>query len=130
MWTGFAYVAIGGAIGACLRHATNLYASTTFTSSSWPWGTFLVNLIGSILMGLVIGWLLTLGEKAQAQTLRVLLATGVLGGFTTFSAFSLEVFDLIKAGDPTKAALYAGSSLLLGVLAVAFGLWAAQKVFA
>lgn len=130
MWISFAYVALGGAIGASLRHATSLWSATVFRGSDWPWGTFLVNVSGSFLMGLVIGWLLTLGDKPQAHSLRWLLATGILGGFTTFSAFSLEIFDFVKAGDVSRALLYAGSSLALGVLAVAFGLWAAQRVFA
>lgn len=79
-------------------------------------------------MGLLMGWLLNQAAKPDNENLRLFLATGVLGGFTTFSAFSLEIVTLFREGTVIKAALYAGSSVLIGVVAIAFGLWIAHKV--
>lgn len=130
MWMAYISVATGGAIGASLRFGTGQLMKWLAPAALWPWGTFVVNILGSCLMGLVIGWALFQGDRAEDQSLKLFLATGVLGGFTTFSAFSLEIITLIRDGDPVRASLYAGSSVLFGVVAVAFGLWAAQKVFA
>lgn len=128
MWIGFIYVALGGAIGASLRHGTNLLSADLSSKTGWPWGTFSVNILGSLLMGLLMGWLLNQAAKPDNENLRLFLATGVLGGFTTFSAFSLEIVTLFREGAAMKAALYAGSSVLIGVVAIAFGLWIAHKV--
>ena len=67
---------------------------------------------------------------AGPQELRLFLATGLLGGFTTFSAFSLEVANYVRSGDMTRAAAYAGLSVALGLVALLIGLWIARKVFA
>ncbi|MCA8902887.1 MAG: fluoride efflux transporter CrcB [Hyphomonas sp.] len=125
---GFLAVAAGGAIGAALRHGVGLL-SVRHLPPGWPHGTFIVNIAGSLLMGVLVGWLAFKGEGGP-QTARLFLATGLLGGFTTFSAFSLEVANFIRAGDTGKAALYAGLSLVLGVIALFIGLWIARKVFA
>lgn len=124
---GFIAVALGGAIGASLRHGAGLMA-VRFTPGGWPWGTFSVNMLGSLAMGLLVGWL-ALKAAGQGQDTRLFLATGVLGGFTTFSAFSLEVANYLRAGHAGKAAAYASLSLLLGVSALFIGLWIARKVF-
>lgn len=125
---GFLAVAAGGAIGAALRHGVGLVAVRQLPPG-WPHATFAVNLLGSLAMGLLIGWLALKAEGAH-QTTRLFLATGILGGFTTFSAFSLEVADFLRRGDAVKAAAYAGLSLLLGVSALFLGLWLARKMFA
>lgn len=125
---GFFAVALGGAIGASLRHGAGLLA-VRLSPGGWPWGTFSVNVLGSLAMGLLIGWL-ALKADGTAQQTRLFLATGVLGGFTTFSAFSLEVVMMLRAGHAGKAATYAGLSLALGVAALIIGLWIARKVFA
>lgn len=125
---GFLAVAAGGAIGAAMRHGVGLVA-VRHLPQGWPHGTFAVNLLGSLLMGLLIGWLALKAEGAH-QTTRLFLATGVLGGFTTFSAFSLEVAEFFRKGDAVKAAAYAGLSVVLGVTALFVGLWIARRLFA
>lgn len=125
---GFLLVALGGAIGASLRHGVGLVA-VRHLPLGWPWGTGFVNLTGSLAMGLLAGWLALKAEGA-GQEARLFLATGVLGGFTTFSAFSLEVANMLRAGDTLKAGLYAGLSVLLGVSALFIGLWMARRIFA
>lgn len=87
---------------------------------AWPWGTFGVNVIGGLLMGLLAGWLAARGGSEQ---MRLLLGVGVLGGFTTFSAFSLEVMLLIERGQAGMAAGYALASAVASVGALALGLW-------
>ena len=123
---GFLAVALGGAIGASLRHGVGLLA-VRHLAPGWPHGTFIVNIAGSLAMGLLIGWLALKAEGIH-QTTRLFLATGVLGGFTTFSAFSLEVANMLRAGEAGKAAAYAGLSLVLGVAALFLGLWIARRL--
>ena len=100
-------VALGGAIGSVLRH---LCISTLGA----PWATALVNIAGSFVMGI---FFVTLGRT----TLSPLLMTGVLGGFTTFSAFSLDTLKLWQSGQIPQAALYAATSVTLSLIAVALG---------
>lgn len=125
---GFLLVALGGALGASLRHGVGLVA-VRHLPLGWPWGTGFVNIAGSLAMGLLAGWLALKAEGAS-QEARIFLATGVLGGFTTFSAFSLEVANMLRAGETLKAGLYAGLSVLLGVSALFIGLWMARRIFA
>ncbi|OYW83272.1 MAG: camphor resistance protein CrcB [Hyphomonas sp. 34-62-18] len=125
---GFLLVALGGALGASLRHGVGLVA-VRHLPLGWPWGTGFVNIAGSLAMGLLAGWLALKAEGAS-QEARLFLATGVLGGFTTFSAFSLEVANMLRAGETLKAGLYAGLSVLLGVSALFIGLWMARRIFA
>jgi CrcB protein len=127
---GFFYVAVGGAIGASLRHGAGL-AAVRLSMGGWPWATFFVNLLGSLLMGLLIGWLAFRGETlGGGQGTRLFLATGVLGGFTTFSAFSLEVARYVQEDAWGKAAAYAGLSVLLGLAFVLAGLFVMKKMLA
>ncbi len=88
-------VAIGGALGSMARYGVGLGAARLFPASTWPWGTLTVNIVGGLAMGLLVGWM---GLKAGAgqDTVRVFAAVGVLGGFTTFSAFSLETALMIE----------------------------------
>jgi len=125
---GFFLVALGGAIGASLRHGVGL-AAVRLMPSGWPWATFFVNVAGSLAMGLVIGWLALKGAEG-GQATRLFLATGVLGGFTTFSAFSLEVAMMLREGAMARAAGYAGASVGLGVAALFIGLWLARRLLA
>lgn len=124
----FLLVAAGGAIGACLRHGAGLLGGR-YLPASWPWATFSVNLIGGFAMGLVAAWF---ASKAggSGQDLRLFLATGLLGGFTTFSAFSLETLTLLRAGEAGKAAAYAGLSVVLSIAALALGLLIGRRVLA
>jgi CrcB protein len=113
------YVATGGAIGAWLR----FFAGRLVPSAQFPWATLAVNVLGSFAMGLLAAWL---ARGGGAESARLLLGVGVLGGFTTFSAFSLEVVSLAQRGAFGLAALYIGASLIGGIGALFLGL----KVFA
>jgi fluoride exporter len=114
----YLWVALGGAAGTATR-----FAIAQWTGSRWgwtfPWGTLAVNLTGSLAIGLVMTLLLARGAD---PTYRLLLVTGFLGGYTTFSAFSLEVLSLLEARRWDAAALYVAGSVVLGLLATALGL--------
>ena len=125
---GFFLVALGGAIGAAGRYGAGL-AATRLLPGAWPWGTFFVNVTGSFAMGLVVGWLALKGADSGQGT-KLFLATGVLGGFTTFSAFSLEVVEMLRDDAMARAAGYAGASVGVGVAALFLGLWIARRMFA
>ncbi len=124
----FLLVAAGGAVGASLRHGAGLLGARHLPAN-WPWATFSVNLIGGFAMGLVAGWLAQRAVGA-GEDLRLFLATGVLGGFTTFSAFSLETMNMLRSGDAGKALAYAALSVILSVAALGLGLWIARRAFA
>ncbi len=122
-FTASLYVALGGGLGAWLRYLTALAWSRaigTVASVAYPWATLSVNAVGSLLMGLLTGWLLRHGDLGEGW--RLLLGVGVLGGFTTFSAFSLELVQMIERGQLGSALLYTALSLLLGVAALFAGL--------
>lgn len=111
-------VALGGALGAVLRYLVGQWALVA-AGPALPLGTWLVNISGGLAIGLLAGWL----ARAEAgEPLRLLLGVGVLGGFTTFSAFSLEVFAMIVRGEIGLAAAYAVSSVAGSVLAVFAGI--------
>jgi CrcB protein len=113
-------VAAGGAIGAALRHLANLAGLRLF-GPAFPWSTFFVNVVGSLLMGLLAGWLARRAGPGSTE-LRLFLATGILGGFTTFSAFSLDLVSLWERGALLPAALYAFASVAMSVAALFLGL--------
>ncbi|MBB4612077.1 fluoride efflux transporter CrcB [Novosphingobium taihuense] len=118
--TATAIVAIGGGVGAMLRyHAGRAVTAFAGPNTVFPWGTFLINVSGSLLMGLLAGWL---ARQDGAESLRLLLGVGVLGGFTTFSAFSLETAMLMQRGLYGMAGFYALGSLLGGVAGLFLGL--------
>ena len=110
------YVAVGGALGAWLRYVLGRLAGAT----AFPFATLTVNLLGSFAMGLLAGWLARQGDGGEGWHL--LLGVGLLGGFTTFSAFSLEIVTLAQRGALANAALYAAVSLAGGVLGLMAGL--------
>ena len=116
-------VAFGGGFGACLRYLVGRWAVTAM-GAGLPFGTRMVNLSGSFAVGLLAGWLSRMDNGDEA--LRLLLGVGVLGGFTTFSAFSLEVFTMINRNEIGLAAAYAVSSVAGGVLALMTGVWLAR----
>ena len=89
-------------------------------NSVFPYGTFAVNVIGSMILGFVIGWVNT---KDDSQSLKLLLATGFCGGFTTFSTFALENVTLISQRMNHMSIIYTMGSLIAGLLAVVAGLW-------
>ena len=113
-------VAAGGAIGAALRHMCGTAFMRIF-GPAFPWGTLFVNVAGSLIMGLFIAWLAK--RAGTSNELRLFVATGVLGGFTTFSAFSLDVANLVERHAGMAAMSYVMASVLLCVLAVFAGLW-------
>ncbi len=87
---------------------------------AFPYGTFIVNVVGSLMMGLFIGWLV---RRGGSNELRLFFATGVLGGFTTFSAYSLDIANLWERGDHNTAIVYGAGSVLACVVCVFAGLW-------
>lgn len=117
-------VAVGGAFGAALRYQLGRSMTGWLGSDAmtvFPWATLAVNAVGSLLMGFLAGWLAFRGGESGEQ-LRLLLGIGLLGGFTTFSAFSLELVLLIERGQIGLAALYALLSVALGVSGLFAGL--------
>jgi CrcB protein len=121
-------VFLGAGIGGALRHGTNL-AAARLLGSAFPWGTLAVNVIGSLSMGLIAGWLASRADADWAQPVRLFLATGILGGFTTFSAFSLDAALLWERGEVALALGYVLSSMICSLSALAVGL-AAARAFA
>lgn len=119
-------VAAGGAIGAGARHLFNLQALRLF-GPNFPWGTIGVNVIGSLLMGLLAG--LFVFKAGLSPEWRSFLTTGILGGFTTFSAFSLDAANLMQRGDMGLALGYMGGSVALGVGALFLGLYLVKVMF-
>ncbi|WP_332683922.1 fluoride efflux transporter CrcB [Bosea sp. (in: a-proteobacteria)] len=114
-------VFLGAGIGGVLRHGVNL-ASLRWLGPSFPFGTLAINVVGSGAMGLVAGWLAFRAGEGWSQQARLFLATGVLGGFTTFSAFSLDAVLLWERGDLAAAASYVLGSVVLSLGALVAGL--------
>lgn len=112
-------VAAGGALGSVLRYFTGL-AALRLMGPNFPWGTLTVNIAGGLFIG-VFAELIARKFGATAE-LRLFLITGTLGGFTTFSAFSLDVVTLIERSEPVLVGVYIGASVLLSVFAVFAGL--------
>ncbi len=120
-------VALGGGLGALARYALGIQ-SLKWLGSAWPYGTLLANGLGGGLMGLLVGYLAFRGGADQ-ERLRLLLGVGGLGGFTTFSAFSLETALMIERRAYGEAAGYALISVVLSILALFAGLIFARRVF-
>ncbi len=120
----YAIVFLGGGLGAAARHGVNRLAMALF-GFAFPWGTLAVNVFGSLTMGLLIGALAAV-PGGTSQHLRLFLTTGILGGFTTFSAFSLDALTLWERGQPGQAAAYVAASVLLSLAAVAAGFFASR----
>ena len=110
-------VALGGAIGATLRWLTGLLTLRVM-GQGFPWGTVTVNVLGSFLMGVLVVALADRGGLRAAP----FLMTGLLGGFTTFSAFSLDAVALMERGDFSLAAAYIGGSVFIGLAALVLGM--------
>jgi len=118
-------VAAGGAIGASLRHLTSL-ASLRLLGPGFPWGTVAVNIVGSFAMGVFIEMLVR--RVGMPNEVRLFVATGILGGFTTFSAFSLDFAVMWQRGAMGSALAYALGSVVLSIIALFLGLWLARSV--
>lgn len=118
-------VFLGGGLGAALRHGINI-AAARFLGTAFPYGTLTVNVTGSIVMGLIAGYFAFRGDASQHW--RLFLTTGILGGYTTFSAFSLDVALLYERGEIDLAALYVTASVLLSIAGLFAGLALARSL--
>jgi len=116
-------VMLGGAVGAGARHLTGR-AALALWGPGFPWGTLIVNLAGGMLMGVLAGWLAARASGDDA--LRYLLGVGVLGGYTTFSAFSLETANMLQRGDYGVALLYILAAVIGSIAALFAGLQIAR----
>ena len=123
-------VAFGGAVGSVLRyHVGRVVSNLAGPGHAFPWGTLAVNIFGSLLMGALVGWLARGSMAAPlADSMRLLLGVGLLGGFTTFSAFSSELVTMLHRGQALMALGYGAASLIAGMAAILIGLVAAQSV--
>lgn len=126
--TRFLIVAAGGALGAVARYGVGVWAQRLFPAAQWPWATLTVNVVGGLLMGLLAGWLAFRGG-VHSESLRLFAAVGVLGGFTTFSAFSLEVALMIERRQTAMAGGYVAASVVLSIAALFIGLMVARRAF-
>ena len=120
----FLLVMLGGAIGSAARYLVGNLTLDWF-GPAFPWGTLAVNLVGGFLMGGLAG---ILARAGGAEHIRLLIGVGVLGGFTTFSAFSLDAARMIERGQGSVAAIYALVSVLGSVLALFAGLYLVRAV--
>lgn len=112
-------VFVGGGLGASLRHFVNVVCARGL-GTAFPWGTFIINISGSLVMGLIAGYLAFKGEASQPW--RLFLMTGLLGGYTTFSAFSLDTALLYERGEIGSALFYVLGSVLLSIAGLFAGL--------
>lgn len=113
-------VGIGGAIGAMARYGTGVFVGRLWRAD-FPLATLLINIAGSLAMGLLVGWFARALPPSQEE-IRLFVAVGVLGGFTTFSAFSLDAIALMERGEVWQAAFYVGLSVVVSVVALWLGL--------
>ena len=118
-------IALGGALGAVSRYLLGGWVQT-LAGGGFPWGTWTVNILGSLVLGFVMVWL---HQTTASSELRHFLVMGLLGSFTTFSTFSLETVEMLREGLWARAGLYSVGSVMLGVAAVLAGAWAASTLF-
>ncbi len=123
---GLLYVALGGALGASARHLLGIGALKAF-GPAYPYGTMAANVIGGFFMGLLAGWLAL--KVSGGANLRLFLGVGLLGGFTTFSSFSLDAFLMYEKKAYGALLGYVGGSVILSIGALMMGLILARKIF-
>ena len=119
-------VALGGAVGSGLRYAVSL--ALPAEQDGWPWATFAVNLVGAFALGWLLEAIAVRGpETVRLRRLRLFAGTGVLGGFTTYSALALDVETLLSGGQWHTALAYGGTTLVLGLVAALLGVLAGLR---
>jgi len=122
---GYLIVFLGGGLGAAMRHGINL-AVARLLGTAFPYGTLLINISGSFIMGLVAAYFAFKGDASQHW--RLFLTTGILGGYTTFSAFSLDAALLYERGALLLAVLYVVVSVVASILGMFAGLWLVRSL--
>lgn len=123
---GLLLVMIGGALGAGARYALGQIIAAR-VATSFPWATFSVNILGSLAMGILMGWL---ARGGGSETARLFVGVGLLGGFTTFSSFSLEFWMLFERGQTGAAFTYAAMSVVGAIMACSLGFLMFKQVAA
>lgn len=126
MMNGFILVALGGAVGASMRYGVGL-AFTTHGGISGAWATLFVNVVGSFVLGALLGWFSARGPNLE-DSLWLLVGVGMMGAFTTFSAFSRDAMDMIFSGDLVKATAFIALNMIGALAAFALGLVALKRV--
>jgi len=120
-------VFLGGGLGAAIRHLVN-QAVGRWAGTEFPFGIMAINITGSILMGLAAGFFAFKATESWSQEARLFVTTGILGGYTTFSAFSLDAMLLYERGEMLTAFIYVVGSVVLSILGLAFGLYAVRML--
>lgn len=120
-------IALGGGLGAVARHYLNAVVAR-LAGGDFPWGILLVNVLGSLIMGVLVEWMALRGTVSAEA--RAFLTVGILGGFTTFSSFSLDAWALLERGETTAALAYVAASVLLALAAFGAGLHLTRMVLA
>ena len=120
-------VFLGGGIGAAARHGVNV-AAARWLGTAFPWGTLAVNIVGSLAMGLLAAWFAFRADAGLTQHARLFLTTGILGGFTTFSAFSLDAVVMWERNAFIMAGVYVVVSVLVSILALFAGFAAVRTL--
>lgn len=124
---GYLVVFVGAGVGGAIRHGLNMGIGRLM-GTHFPWHTFAINIVGSLVMGLVAGWFTFRADPTGH--LRLFLTTGILGGFTTFSAFSLDAVLLWERHEHLLAALYVGGSVAGALAGLGLGLWVMRTALA
>ncbi len=124
---GYLVVFVGAGVGGAIRHGMNIWVARHM-GTHFPWHTFLINISGSLVMGLVAGWFVHRSDPTDH--IRLFLTTGILGGYTTFSAYSLDAVLLWERQEPLLAALYVGGSVAGAIAGLVFGLWIVRTMMA
>ncbi|HRQ61102.1 MAG TPA: fluoride efflux transporter CrcB [Alphaproteobacteria bacterium] len=127
MLLNYAIIGLGGALGAMARHGMNA-GITALAKTPFPYGILCVNVLGSFLIGICAGAFLSIGDPGR--TMQLFIMTGFLGGFTTFSTFSLDAVVLAQRGDVAGAALYVLGSVGLSIAAVLAGMFLVWRMAA
>ena len=125
--TAYLLVFLGAGLGGAMRHGVNS-GCASWCGLDFPWGTLSVNVLGSLAMGLIAGWLAFRAGEGWSQHVRLFLTTGILGGFTTFSAYSLDAVLLWQRGQIAATAAYVLGSVILSIVALAAGLALARTL--